>query len=37
MGKVWTDEEKDLIRKYKGTRSNKQRSLRKCSVALSIS
>ena len=24
MGKVWTDEEKDLIRKYKGTRSNKQ-------------
>ena len=24
MGKVWTDDEKDLIRKYKGTRSNKQ-------------
>jgi hypothetical protein len=24
MGKVWTDEEKDLIRKYKGARSNKQ-------------
>jgi len=24
MGKVWTEEEKDLIRKYKVTRSNKQ-------------
>jgi len=24
MGKVWTDDEKTLIRKYKGTRSNKQ-------------